>query len=106
MSETKFECRFCGGTEFVESNKDGRGWCGSCHAFGYRGGIDKATEKCGLCGSSVQALGPVIGCGTIMCMNQDCQAKWWNRWHTKAEWKEYVNVVDGVDWRKKYREAR
>ena len=59
--------------------------------------IDKT--RCGKCGgTSLNDLGHGSK-GTVICSG--CGASWWDRWRDKHTHEEYVNTIDGVDWRKR-----
>jgi len=58
--------------------------------------VDKT--QCGKCGStSLTDLGHGKK-GAVIC--HDCGAQWWERWRSKKDHEDYINVVDGVDLRK------
>jgi hypothetical protein len=55
-------------------------------------------KTCGKCGSGrLDAVSPFAE-STVVCLQ--CHSLWWKQWYTRAEWEDYVNVVDGVDYRK------
>jgi len=72
----------------------------------------KEDNKCKFCGRGMDSLcypkysqsdtiNDQCSCGAHRYGKRDGEVKW----YTKAEWEDFVNIIDGVDWRKKWRAA-
>ena len=56
--------------------------------------MEKQKSVCGICGgTNLKDLGHGRHEGTIICNNNTCNAKFWRKWYTSAEWAKWVEGV-------------
>lgn len=61
-------------------------------------GTIEDNKVCGKCGSTnLNNLGRDLHEATVICLNRECQAKWWKKWYTKEEWFNWINDIKIVE---------